>query len=195
MQTPIGELIVRDSYDEAVIREVVFDRSYERWGEIELVGTVLDLGAHIGSFSALAIHCGCSVTAVEPSYSSFKLLEQNAPKAIKIHKAVGRGRVRIAQYERSELNKIANEGEEVDTITLDELITGPIDLLKIDIEGAEYEALYSSSRLSFVRQITMEYHDGIGRLGELLTFLDNNGFRFGWIGGQDFGHLQVKRRA
>jgi FkbM family methyltransferase len=195
MHTPIGEIITRNTYDEDVVKEVIIDHGYERWGNIEITGKVLDCGAHIGSFSALALSLGCTVTAVEPEPHNFALLEMNAPGATLINCAISNNPTEkfYVDPERSELNKIAEDGITVDCVTLDQLITGYIDLLKMDIEGAEYDALYTCHRLKYVRQITMEYHNGLGKLGKLCSFLEKNGFKFGWIGGQAFGHLQVKR--
>ena len=195
MKTPIGDIKIRNSYDEMVVKEVVIERSYERWGGIKLEGNVLDCGAHIGSFSKLAICNGCTVTAVEPSPENFLVLQENVPEAKLFYRAIT-NLPEVHMYidnERSELNKIADSGVLVKGITLDELIDKPIDVLKMDIEGAEYEALYSCKKLHLVKQITMEYHDGAKALGELLLYLSNKGFEFGWIGGQGFGHLQMKR--
>lgn len=195
MLTPIGEIIVRNSWDEAVVKEVVLEHQYENWGEIKIEGTVLDCGAHIGSFTKLALSHGCKVTAVEPEPGSFKLLEINGKGATLINKAITNEKeIHLwVDSERGELNKIASEGLLVKGITLDELITEPIDLLKMDIEGAEYDAIYSCTKLSMIRQITMEYHNGMGKLGGLMDFLAENGFEFGWVGGGVWGHLQCKR--
>ena len=194
LKTSIGDIQIRDYFDEKVAEEVIEQHLYEHWGEIKLSGNVIDLGAHIGTFSALALFNGCSVTAVEPSPSSFSLLKINAPNATLINKAVSNQKqVFLAEYERSELNMVSDHGILVDCVTLDELIDKPVDVLKIDIEGSEYDVLYSCSKLDMIAQITMEYHHGLKKLGKLLVFLENKGFKFGWIGGQDFGHLQVKK--
>lgn len=196
MQTPIGPIKIRNSYDEAVVVEVINQLGYERWGDIKIEGTVLDLGAHIGSFSALALSRGCKVIAVEPEPSSFALLKINAPGAIHINKAIS-NKKHVNLYVdpvRSELNKIADHGIRVEGISLDDLITEPIDVLKIDIEGGEYEALTTCTKLNMVRQITMEYHYASETLGTLLNVLKSNNFELTWIGGSDFGKLQMKRR-
>lgn len=196
MKTPIGEIVTRDQYDEEVVKEVIIDHSYERWGGIKIEGTVLDCGAHIGAFSALALSNGCTVTAVEPIPSNFALLEINAPRANLINRAITNEQF-VHMYvdpDRNELHKIADEGIEVGGISLNELLAHPVDLLKMDIEGAEYDALLTCRRLKWVKQITIEYHNGLGKLGKLCTFLDHQGFEFGWIGGQAFGHLQVHRK-
>ena len=61
-------------------------------------------------------------------------------------------------------------------------IDGEVDLLKIDIEGSEYDVIEEASRhLSKVRAIFIECHSFVGqkqRLGELLTLLTESGFRY-----------------
>jgi FkbM family methyltransferase len=69
----------------------------------------------------------------------------------------------------------------VETISIDDLIEGPTDFLKIDIEGAETDALRSSKKLDQVHQLFIEYHsfeDTKQSLGELLEILSDHGFRY-----------------
>ena len=197
MHTPIGDINVRNAYDEAVVKETVLEHQYERWGDIKIEGNVIDAGAFIGDFTKLALFNGCTVTAVEPDPGNLEMLRINAPKAIIVPKAITNDKL-VHFYqdrERAELNKIANSGILVEGITLDQLITKPVDLLKMDIEGGEYDAIYGSNKLKdMVKQITMEYHNGLGKVGELMWYLGDIGFQFGWIGGQDWGHLQCKNK-
>src|SRR5262249_28777728 len=67
------------------------------------------------------------------------------------------------------------------TIPLDQLLTQPVDFLKIDIEGAETDVLAASRRLDFVSQLMVEYHsfaDSRQSLSTLLTTLTTAGFRY-----------------
>ena len=67
---------------------------------------------------------------------------------------------------------------------LSKYIDGPVDFLKLNIEGQELpvlQELESSGKLREVRELVFEYHGWAGqeqRLGELLTILDRNGFRY-----------------
>ena len=67
-----------------------------------------------------------------------------------------------------------DEYEEVETISLETIIemVGNIGLLKIDIEGAEYDALYEKD-LSKVNYITGEFHNFLG--------IEKQTKLFGWI--------------
>ena len=70
---------------------------------------------------------------------------------------------------------------EVTTVRLSGFITEPVDLLKIDIEGAEYEVLPEiESRLGWVRNLFVEIHSRKGvpqNWGGLITCLQRAGFR------------------
>jgi FkbM family methyltransferase len=68
---------------------------------------------------------------------------------------------------------------------LSEFIHGPIDLLKLDVEGAEHRVLYdlvSSGKIESVRQMVIEYHHHIGsqrsRLADFLQQLEQSGFDY-----------------
>jgi FkbM family methyltransferase len=69
----------------------------------------------------------------------------------------------------------------VPVISIDELLTSPVDLLKIDIEGAEAEVLCSSRKLNDVWQLMVEYHsfaDAPQYLHAVLDKLFTAGFRY-----------------
>jgi len=69
----------------------------------------------------------------------------------------------------------------IPTICLDDLITGKTNFLKIDIEGAETDAIKACTKLNLVDQLFIEYHsfeDTDQTLGELLTILKAHHFRY-----------------
>lgn len=70
----------------------------------------------------------------------------------------------------------------VDAVRLKEYLNQPIDMLKIDIEGAEYVVLKDCrNKLENVKNIFIEYHSSVHEkqvLGELLNFLTDSGYRF-----------------
>ena len=69
----------------------------------------------------------------------------------------------------------------VDSVPLSTFLVGHVDLLKIDIEGAELRVLLEAkSKLLHVERIFVEYHsfrDQPQDLGELLQLLRDSGFR------------------
>jgi hypothetical protein len=73
----------------------------------------------------------------------------------------------------------------VNAVRLSEWITGPVDLLKLDIEGAEVAVirdLEASGKLKFVRNMVIEYHHHIDKekncLAEFLGCIERNGFGY-----------------
>lgn len=65
---------------------------------------------------------------------------------------------------------------------LKNLLNQPVDFLKVDIEGAEYEVLKACNHsLQNVKNIFIEYHSHISEkqvLNEILSILTENGFRY-----------------
>lgn len=206
IKTPIGEMTVRNKFDEEVVKEVIVDLEYERWGEITINegDTVIDCGAHIGSFTRLALANKANVIAIEPADNNFELLKINTEgqKNLKLINALlwtGKEVAFKVDLKRGELNKIDGDGVMQPSVRLDDLITKfkieKIDLLKMDIEGAEYEVLYNFKHLKIVEQLTMEWHYGSSNLAKLILFLEKNGLTIVWLGGNgDWGKLQAKRK-
>lgn len=66
---------------------------------------------------------------------------------------------------------------------LSQYLTKPLDLLKLDIEGAEYAViaeLQATGRLSLIKQIQLEYHDAplaTHPLSDMLHLLEREGFK------------------
>ncbi|MFA6527655.1 MAG: FkbM family methyltransferase [Candidatus Babeliales bacterium] len=71
--------------------------------------------------------------------------------------------------------------EVVQTALLSSYINQPVDLLKMDIEGAEYDVfqdLFDNDKLQFVDQIIMEYHNPQGKISKLFDMFDKSGFTY-----------------
>jgi FkbM family methyltransferase len=70
---------------------------------------------------------------------------------------------------------------EVEPIKLDDLIDDEVDFLKVDIEGAETQAICSCEKLDRVSQLFIEYHsfkDSKQTLADLLSKLSRHNFRY-----------------
>lgn len=180
-------------------RELVLDRIYERGG-VGLrpgLGTVVDAGAHVGIFSMLASQWAARVVALEASPLNVELLRLNVRRnalanveprhcalwstsadALAFSSAGHSGGGAVAAGSPAE----GAAPEPVRAVSLDDLIAelGPIDLLKMDVEGAEYEAIGACTRLDAVSAIVGEMHlEGPGdrpRLDALLARLTGAGF-------------------
>lgn len=136
---------------------------------------VIDAGAHRGEFAA-SVHAawGARCHLIEASPDLFAQMHL-PPSAEAHHFAVGGadGTVEFALLDNPEASSsLAREGAD-DRITvparslgsfLKEVAPDGIDVLKLDIEGAEIAALQSidDSRLARVGQLTIEFHDFCG---------------------------------
>ena len=78
-----------------------------------------------------------------------------------------------------------HQSQQIQAVSLSKYIAGPVDCLKMDIEGAEegvLEDLVESKAIDQVKQIILEYHHHItpteDRLGYFLSLLEQS--RFGY---------------
>lgn len=123
--------------------------------------TCLDIGAHIGYFTLLLSKYGKWVETFEPEESNFRLLLKNlslnkTSNVLQHKKAVTELSGAIINLYLSGDNsgmhrvypsKWCTEGrQQIETITIDEVVD-KADFIKIDIEGAEIDALQGMSRL------------------------------------------------
>lgn len=117
--------------------------------------TVLDIGAHVGLFSAIAqqaVMPGGRVIAVEPSATTAELLRRNTGGQTTVLEAAvgqitGRQVLHSEGSGKSAYNTLggdAADGVEVDVVTIDQLMTDQgvarADFVKLDVEGAELAA-------------------------------------------------------
>jgi len=143
---------------------------------LESDSLVIDLGANVGQFSEAItreFNCRCYAIEAVPSVYS-QLPETGLVKKFNYAISDRNEPLKIYTSDNLECNSISQEaasiyglqGEiSVDGITLETFMNNQrielVDLLKIDIEGAE-EAVFNSTRdatLCNVKQITIEFHD------------------------------------
>ena len=148
----------------------------------------LDCGANVGEVTAkLARRCGL-VVAFEPSPVAFQELQRRVGgrrNVRLVHAAVGDadGTRRLYDHESagtdplgasagsslhpSKLNVNKRRWTTVTVVDLDRVIaglTGPPDLLKLDVEGTEIEILerlIDTGRLETIPHVVVEMHDGV----------------------------------
>jgi FkbM family methyltransferase len=165
---------------------------------------ILDCGSHIGLSVAWFKRCypAARITAFEPDPGNFRLLQTN----VAINGLAGVVLRNVAVSSRSGTARLFGEfgvaapmasahslhrdwGTQrsdqsivVDTVPLADSITGPVDYLKLDIEGMETEVMRSiEPRLHLVGALGLEFHGTGPRAGadeEALTgLLRRSGFR------------------
>lgn len=157
-------------------REIFVEGEYEIVSELlgsETKPTVLDLGANVGLFSVFVFSRFplARVVSVEPSSTTFKILVRNSEMNPSLRweyrwSAVDDqdGIVQFQNAPVSTASRMADTGdEEVPASTLSSIITGAdletVDLLKLDVEGAEKKALKGAGDVvRRVRNLLVEVH-------------------------------------
>lgn len=160
---------------------------------------VVDIGAHIGGYSVKAAKLGARVIAYEASPRNYELLVKNLVinecskvKTYNVAVASKDGKIELNLDPKwTAQNSIypvpyLREKISIPCVNLNTVFTRDglkrIDVLKLDVEGAEYDILLNSrsSYLKKVRRIIIEFHEGMGHghnVNELEAFLKRNGFR------------------
>ena len=161
--------------------------------------TVIDVGANVGFFSrrfARWVREGGRVLAIEPAPDNYRALERamargNTATRVEVIQAVatespGTRYLELNPYHPGD-HKIGDEGLEVAAVTVDGLMAErswpPVSLIKLDVQGAEYQVL-SGSRETIQRfhpVLFMEVDDeALRRLGssaeEVLTLTTDQGY-------------------
>jgi FkbM family methyltransferase len=159
---------VAHTVDLWVLRQILVDGEYSVSAESPRV--VLDLGSHIGTSLLYfrAAYPDARIIGIEPDPEAFKLLEQNAaPLDVEIHRlavAATDGPVSLFGTGEPWFSTLYGTGEpkSVDGRSLDSLFQQlglpRVDLLKVDIEEAEYDAFRAFQRLRDVGAVVGELH-------------------------------------
>ncbi len=160
--------------DEFTILKDLFGKQEYAISNTTQVHNILDLGANIGLASAWfrLTYPKALIHAYEPAPHAFAILQKNAQSIgnMKIYaEAIGasEGTIVFHESDRSVASSIIESSAlqtsysiNVPMIRIDTAIErmGSVDLLKIDIEGAEFDALGASKSVSTVAYITGEAH-------------------------------------
>lgn len=163
--------------------EIFVKQVYKRALPLRDGSTAVDLGANIGMTSLwLATQApGVRVVAVEPEESNIALLRRNVAEddVVVVHAAMaaqpGKVTLQIGSPSAHRIGGLTDQphgqtaSQEVDAVDPDELVARyaleTIDVLKVDIEGAEEEVFSTSWALVDRAQlILMEVHDGEARI-------------------------------
>lgn len=163
---------------------------------------ILDIGAHIGLATLYfkKLYPNAHITAVEPHPTSFALLKKNCDENMLTHVTLYQAALVDNSDKHPHLTLHTDQtgkwlsttgvvpqawnGEQlttelsVPTLTLESLITGPIDVLKMDIEGAEQKVLMAAQKgLHQVQELFVEFHPHADQdLAALSRFLEETGF-------------------
>ncbi|MFL6061932.1 MAG: FkbM family methyltransferase [Marmoricola sp.] len=169
-RVPVYEVFAEDCYDLRWFLGDLIDRPIH----------ILDIGAHVGTFSThlASIHPTATADCYEPSPDTFQFLKSNVEvngnaDRIHTHQQALAGETGFAIFDLqgagSGHNHIAfddhvdGSGVRVETVAFDEVVAnarGPVELIKMDCEGGEYDLVYKSSKESWanVQRLVLEYH-------------------------------------
>jgi FkbM family methyltransferase len=195
-----------------IIKETCLDRVYElNATPIQDDWTIIDVGAGLGDFaiSVAYEHPGCQVYAYEPFPESFRLLEENirlnsTSNVIAFPVAVGAqsGAMTLFTTGAAVQHTTINASRQADAISVQGLCLDDVlevnaikvcDFLKIDCEGGEFDILLNASEatLQKVKNICLEYHDGVTRFShtDLVDYLQKRGFQVRTAPNPVHGHL------
>lgn len=202
------------SSDPRVYRKVFVEKEYD-FDVREQPKVIVDAGANIGLASVYFAHKypGATVIAIEPEKDNFELLKVNVspyPNVIPLRAALwnenghvfvnneGRGEWGFVTSAESAASSPADQSSDtVSAITLDSLIhsygLSRVDILKIDIEGAEKEVFDDTSLwIGQVESIIIELHERI-KLGCNRSFYCGSpGFDDEWAQGEN---IYLAKRA
>jgi FkbM family methyltransferase len=172
---------LRDDADESVQAEIFKWREYRSAENLikEAEYPIIDVGAHIGLFSlyVLALNPTARLFALEPEKDNFSLFKKNLQ--LNHAKEVLPSQLALAGSSGNRDLAIGTENHNHTLLQSEKLIKSQkikassladfcyskgiekISLIKMDIEGGEYEVFYSLTPedLILVKAIIMEYHD------------------------------------
>jgi len=182
----------RKTTDGFIIAEVFFGEVYDKLRPLQEGDVVVDAGAHIGVFTvraSLKVGETGKVYAFEPERENFKYLSLNTKGLENVeifetalwssegsktlyHSKGNTGGHSLFSYNGREA------AYEVKTARLDEVVTGKVDFLKIDVERSELEVLRGAEKILEKHKpyIAAELHEGPRLVNAVISFLSKYGY-------------------
>lgn len=172
-------------------KEIFFDEIY-KFKALNDRPLIIDCGANVGTSIIYfkKIYPNSKVIGYEADKFIFKFLKEN----LEMNKIDGVDIFNKAVWKNSDGvcfspdgadgGSIKNEGQKIESVRLREVLlnSGEVDMLKIDIEGAELEVLEDcQDSLGAVKNLFVEYHsfnDKDQKLSDILSILERNYFRY-----------------
>jgi hypothetical protein len=189
----ITKLLFRNKTNDENVFNNVFNLNEYKLIELPEESVVVDIGAHIGSFSLKAFEKGSrNIFSFEANIHNSLISKYNCePYNIKVFNKAVRGNKNLLSVSSSfagkgeHLPEIINYGgiaiglgNDVEVTTLEEilnLVGGNIDILKLDCEGSEYPIIFESNKDVFnnIKYIVGEIHPGTLPINFCEGFVNN----------------------
>jgi len=177
----LGISLMTSHWLEAIVaKETIIDDDYRlrllQPTDIQPGRLILDVGAGVGDWAVFAASKfpGAKIVAIEPNPDQYRLLQLNiklnqVKNIIAYNLAVGTKKNYYLSVPSSSVHastmKIDKPGKRMTVAgrRLDSFIAGPVDLVKIDCEGAEIDILKSISaeKMKLIGRFLIEYHNQI----------------------------------
>jgi len=196
----IEPVTLREDGDLLAFWQIFLRRVYPVRGDEKLI---VDAGANIGFFTLFAARKSphARIFSIEPFPESYQRLCQNVrhnrldERVTCLNCALGESsetRMMKISGKRSQSRRVipfdeakSRDAATVSTQTLEQVFElqgiGTVDLLKMDIEGGEYEAFFSTRNevLRRINSIALEYHPDVENYStsEILRYLIEAGFK------------------
>jgi FkbM family methyltransferase len=175
-------------------KTVLFDQELYRFATTEDVPRIIDCGASVGLSTCYFKHLypKSDIVAFEPDPRVFEILKRNCaswgandirlvPKAVWTREAALPFRNDGKWSGRVEEEATGEDVARVPTCRLRDYLTQKVDLLRLDIQGAEVDVLLDcADLLGHVQYLAVDYHSVFKRpqrLDELTGILGREGFR------------------
>ncbi len=184
--------IIEDSHSWIVSYREIFCDGIYRFETRSQAPVIIDCGSNYGTSIVYFKHQfpSAKVIGIEADREIFSILKQNCAHldVELLNKAVSHNHEPVTFFSEGTDGGRASHSldapkavTKVECVTLDDLITGYVDFLKLDIEGSEAAALEACTKLSQVGQLFVEYHsfqDSPQGLDSILRKLREHGFRY-----------------
>ncbi len=188
-----GKISLETEADLSVFEEIFVDRDYKVIdAQIKNAKVIFDIGAHIGCFFVYAgvLNSNAKIFGFEPDERNFSLLKENLKvnrvEGVMKNVAIGgfTGDRKFFLSSDSHNHSLLGSGESVKVFvrSLDDVLDkfDHVDLVKMDIEGAEFE-IFDEINGDFLKKVGsfyIEYHEGEGRNADkIMEVLKRGGFK------------------
>ena len=178
-----------------ILGEILHEKQYQTDHPLAPGATIFDLGGNVGASMIwfLGQYPNADYHVFEPARDNFYFLERNATRCrhVRLNKvAIGSeaGQMTLYHGPFGGMHSLVKPedwqtagSESVPVVTLADYMQSSgidyIDLLKIDIEGAEFEALRGlGSRIADVAMIVGEVHDELVDVDRFYRYISDSGF-------------------
>lgn len=185
-----------------LLSEIFFKGEYRFDARTE-VPVILDCGANIGLatlfFKSVYPHAKISAFEADPETAAIlrRNVEQNHLQDVSVYNLMlsgteGEGSFYVSKDLAASplMSAVPDRSQDTREIRvraarLSDFVNGSVDLLKLDVEGSEFDVLNDltrSGKISLIKRMVIEYHHKIGkqssRLAKFLAILEDAGFEY-----------------